>query len=98
MDRARNLIHIEVGTIFFPGEKTMQQTIGRLLIVAGAAALILGIILYFRDTAPLLKHIGRLPGDIHIKKENFSFYFPVATCVVLSIVISLILMIWNKIR
>jgi len=47
---------------------------------------------------PLLKDIGlgRLPGDIVIKKEKSSFYFPIVTCILLSIVISLILMFLKK--
>ena len=47
---------------------------------------------------PLLKDIGlgRLPGDIVIKKEKSSFYFPIVTCIVVSIVVSLILMFLKK--
>ena len=48
---------------------------------------------------PFLKDIGlgRLPGDIVIKKENSSFYFPIVTCIIISIVISLILIFFKKI-
>ena len=47
---------------------------------------------------PLLKDIGlgRLPGDIIIKKEKSSFYFPIVTCILVSIVVSLILMFLKK--
>ncbi len=47
---------------------------------------------------PLLKDIGlgRLPGDIVIKKEKSSFYFPIVTCIVVSIIVSLILMFLKK--
>jgi len=47
---------------------------------------------------PLLKEIGlgRLPGDIVIKKEKSSFYFPIVTCIVVSIIVSLILMFLKK--
>ena len=47
---------------------------------------------------PLLKDIGlgRLPGDIVIKKEKSSFYFPIVTCILVSIIISLILMFLKK--
>tara|TARA_B100000287_G_scaffold340043_1_gene326394 strand:+ start:365 stop:568 length:204 start_codon:yes stop_codon:yes gene_type:complete len=47
---------------------------------------------------PLLKDIGlgRLPGDIVIKKEKSSFYFPIVTCIIVSIIVSLILMFLKK--
>ncbi len=47
---------------------------------------------------PLLKDIGlgRLPGDIIIKKEKSSFYFPIVTCILVSIIVSLILMFLKK--
>jgi hypothetical protein len=47
---------------------------------------------------PLLKDVGlgRLPGDIVIKKEKSSFYFPIVTCILVSIIVSLILMFLKK--
>tara|TARA_A100001035_G_scaffold1882_1_gene1375 strand:+ start:100 stop:303 length:204 start_codon:yes stop_codon:yes gene_type:complete len=47
---------------------------------------------------PLLKDIGlgRLPGDIVVKKEKSSFYFPIVTCIIVSIIVSLILMFLKK--
>ena len=61
-------------------------------IIIGILFILLGL-LY-----PLLKDLGlgRLPGDIVIKKENSSFYFPIVTCIVVSVVISLILMFFKK--
>jgi hypothetical protein len=52
--------------------------------------LVLGVILMFFDKIPFL---GKLPGDIHIKRENVEFYFPIVTSVVLSLVLSGILWI-----
>lgn len=66
---------------------------GKFLIVTGAAFLLLGVLLYFSDRLP---SIGKLPGDIVIKRENFTFYFPLATSIILSIVISVILYLINK--
>ena len=43
-----------------------------------------------------LPGFGRLPGDILIKKENFTFYFPLSTCIFLSILLSFILFFFNK--
>ncbi len=66
--------------------------IQKIFIIIGVLFIIVGL-LY-----PLLKDIGlgRLPGDIVIKKENSSFYFPIVTCIIISIVISLILMFFKK--
>jgi len=62
------------------------------LIIIGILFILVGL-LY-----PLLRDIGlgRLPGDIVIKKENSSFYFPIVTCIIVSVVVSLILMFFKK--
>ena len=66
--------------------------IQKILIIIGVLFILVGL-LY-----PFLREIGlgRLPGDIIIKKENSSFYFPIITCIIVSIIISLILMFFNK--
>ena len=66
--------------------------IQKIFIIIGVLFIIVGL-LY-----PLLKDIGlgRLPGDIVIKKENSSFYFPIVTCIIISILVSLILMFFKK--
>ncbi len=69
-----------------------MQSFGKYLIVFGAVILIAGVILVF---FPRLNFFGRLPGDITVKKENFSFYFPVVTSIVLSILLTLIFWIIN---
>lgn len=65
-----------------------MQVFGKLLIVFGLIIVGLGVLLMFFDKIPL---IGKLPGDINIKKDNFQFYFPITTSIVLSILVSLIL-------
>jgi hypothetical protein len=60
--------------------------------------MVIGILLYYRDSLPFLRHIGRLPGDIHIKKESFSVYFPLTTSIIVSIVLSIIFMLINRLR
>lgn len=64
----------------------------KFLIVLGVILIILGIMW------PLLKklNIGHLPGDIYIKNDNFSFYLPITTCIIISIIISVIVWIINK--
>ena len=61
--------------------------------------IIIGLILIFIGLFyPFLRDIGfgRLPGDIIIKKENSSFYFPIVTCIVVSVIVSLLLMFFKK--
>ena len=65
-----------------------HPVIGKLLIAAGALLLITGIMLVFRWKLPWL---GQLPGDINVKSGKFSFYFPLATCVLLSILLTILL-------
>jgi hypothetical protein len=65
-----------------------MQGIGKLLIVAGIVLLIVGAFFVFSPKIPFL---GKLPGDIMVKRENFTFYFPLASSILLSVLISLIL-------
>jgi len=60
---------------------------GKLLIVLGLAIVGIGLFLTFFDKIPL---IGKLPGDISVKKENFQFYFPLTTSIVLSVLLSFV--------
>ena len=66
--------------------------IQKLLIIIGLLLILIGLFYpFFRDIG-----FGRLPGDIVIKKENSSFYFPIVTCIVVSVVVSLILIFLKK--
>ncbi|HEY9008399.1 DUF2905 domain-containing protein [Ohtaekwangia sp.] len=66
---------------------------GRLFIILGIIFVLAGIVITYHDRIPWL---GKLPGDIRIEKENFSFYFPVMTSILLSILVSLILYFVNR--
>ncbi len=57
-----------------------------MIIVLGIAIVIFGVILYFGGKLG----IGRLPGDIYVKKWNYTFYFPVVTCIIASIIMTII--------
>jgi Protein of unknown function (DUF2905) len=70
-----------------------MQEIGKFLMVMGAIALLLGFILW-SGFAP--KWLGRLPGDIRIEREHGAFYFPIATCIIISIVLSLLMSIFRR--
>ena len=66
--------------------------IQKTLIIIGVFFILVGLLYTFlRDIG-----LGRLPGDIVIKKENSSFYFPIVTYIVVSVVVSLILMFFKK--
>ncbi len=64
----------------------------RFLLIAGAVLLVLGLLW------PLIQKIGlgRLPGDIAIEKENFSFYFPLTTSIIISLVLSLLVWLFMR--
>jgi len=66
---------------------------GKILICIGLLLAILGFVFIFGNKIPF---IGRLPGDIAVERRNYSFYFPVATCIIISVVISFILWLFNK--
>jgi hypothetical protein len=65
-----------------------MNEIGRVLLIFGLVLAVVGLVLIFADRIPFL---GRLPGDILIKRRNFTVYFPLATMVLLSVVITLVL-------
>ena len=62
--------------------------LGRILILAGAVLIGVGLAVLFADRIPLL---GRLPGDIRIERKGYGIYFPVVTCVAVSVVLTIIL-------
>ena len=64
------------------------EGLGKVLIIIGAVILVLGLLLAFVGRIPLL---GKLPGDILIRKDGISFYFPIVTFLLLSIVLTLII-------
>ena len=65
----------------------MSQQTGKYIIVAGMLIVIAGVLIYFFHS--YFRWIGKLPGDISIEKENFRFYFPVATMILISIIVTL---------
>ncbi len=69
------------------------QTICKFIFLAGLLLVLIGGVLSFAGKIP---GIGRLPGDIHVKRENVSFYFPLTTCILLSIILTLILIFFRR--
>jgi hypothetical protein len=67
--------------------------LGKLLILFGVVLVVVGVLLTFAGRIPWL---GKLPGDINYKGDHVSFYFPLATCVVISIVLSLLFYLFRR--
>ncbi|MCD6253659.1 MAG: DUF2905 domain-containing protein [Thermotogae bacterium] len=70
-----------------------MQDLGRLLLIIGAIIAGIGLALIFADKIPLL---GRLPGDIVIKRKNFVFYFPLMTSILISVILTIILSLISR--
>jgi ribose/xylose/arabinose/galactoside ABC-type transport system permease subunit len=64
----------------------------RFLIVVGLVMIAAGLAWPWLRNLPL----GRLPGDIHVVKEGFSFHFPIVTCIVISLVVSLLIWLFRR--
>ena len=70
------------------------MSIGRILITIGLIVLILGVIVSLGEKLPL--RLGRLPGDLVIRGKNSVFYFPLVTCLLLSVVLSFIMWLFGR--
>jgi uncharacterized protein HemY len=66
---------------------------GKMLIVMGIILVVIGIIM---TVGPKIPWIGKLPGDISVQRENFSFYFPLTTCIIISIILTLLFYLLRK--
>ena len=72
-----------------------MESIGKTLIFIGLFIAFIGLLFLFFEKLPF--GLGRLPGDIYIKKDNFVFYFPITTSILLSILLSAIFILLSKI-
>ncbi|MBC8053001.1 MAG: DUF2905 domain-containing protein [Sphingobacteriaceae bacterium] len=71
----------------------MTGETGKWIIIAGSVIVVAGILIYFfHDT---LHWIGNLPGDIRIERDNFRFYFPITTMIIISVVINLLIRVFR---
>jgi uncharacterized membrane protein len=66
---------------------------GKTLILFGLVLVVIGVVLSFSGRIPWL---GHLPGDISIERGRFSFYFPLTTCILISVIISLVLYLFRR--
>jgi hypothetical protein len=67
--------------------------LGKMLVLVGLFMVGVGLFLWLGDKIPW---VGRLPGDILIKKEKFTFYFPLLTCILISLILTLLFSIFKK--
>ena len=76
----------------------MNSDFGKVLIAIGLLLCAVGLAFVFRDKLPgtWLAWLGRLPGDVSVERPGFKFYFPLATCLIVSILLSIVLSIFRK--
>jgi hypothetical protein len=67
--------------------------LGKMLVFLGIFIILIGLLLMIGDKIPF---VGRLPGDIIIRKEKFAFYFPLATCILISLILTLLFSLFRK--
>lgn len=72
----------------------MSQVTGKYLIIIGLLVVLVGVAVYFLSDK--LQWLGRLPGDIRVEKENFRFYFPITTMLLLSALLNLLIWLFRK--
>ncbi len=71
-----------------------MSEIGKLLVGIGVISIVVGLVLLLIGKTPL----GRLPGDLVVRRENFTFIFPLATCIIISVVLSVIMWLVFRFR
>jgi len=67
--------------------------IGKSLVFAGIAIIFVGLLLWGFSSVPL---IGKMPGDIYVRRGNFTFYFPIVTCILISIIATIFLSLMRR--
>jgi len=67
--------------------------LGKSLIIIGIVIVVIGLFVAYGHRAAFL---GKLPGDIHIKRDGFEFYFPLATSIIISVILSVILYFFTR--
>lgn len=72
---------------------TELGSLARVLIFFGILLIVIGGVILLANKIP---GVSRLPGDIYIQKKNFSFYFPITTCIIISIILSIIFWLFRR--
>jgi len=71
-----------------------SMNLGRALIVLGLILVVVGVLFTLGDKLPI--RLGRLPGDIVVRGKNSTFYFPLVTCLLLSVILSFVLWLFGR--
>lgn len=72
---------------------TDLSPIGKLLILAGTVIIVVGLLFMFGSKIPWF---GKLPGDIYIQKKSFTFFLPITTSIIVSIILTIIMMLLRR--
>lgn len=76
-----------------------MNLMGKIFIFLGLLFILIGIFLLFGEKIakiPFLGRLGKLPGDIRVEKDNFTFYFPLATSIIISLILTLLFNLFRK--
>jgi len=66
---------------------------GKMFIILGIVLIVIGLAFMFGDRIP---YLGKLPGDIYVKRERFSFFFPITTSIIISVILSILFSIFRR--
>jgi len=80
-------------TLFLGGQVFGFGVLGKMLILLGVFIILIGLLLLVGEKIPW---VGRLPGDIIIRKKNFTFYFPIVTSILISIILTLLFTLFRR--
>ena len=70
--------------------------LGKAIVVFGLIVVACGLIVWLAPSIPILGRLGRLPGDIYVRRGNFTLYFPIVTSIVISLVLSLLFALMRR--
>jgi hypothetical protein len=70
-----------------------MESIGKSLVLVGLAIVVIGIATWGLSSIP---YIGHLPGDVYVRRGNFTFYFPLATCILISIIATILFSLMRR--
>jgi hypothetical protein len=70
-----------------------MPSMGKMRIILGVVLIVIGLAFTW---GPKIPWLGKLPGDISIKKDNFSFYFPITTSIIISIILTILFSIFRR--
>jgi len=70
-----------------------MEPLGKSLVLIGISIVLIGVLIWGLSSIPF---VGRLPGDIYVRRGNFTFYFPLATCILISIIATILFSLMRR--